>query len=122
MDVLLVEDEPLVRETLGEDLADAGLDVVTAPTAEDAIAAAERDGQPPAVIVTDVNLGPGMDGLALAEQARRRWPGVGVVIMTGDPRNLPLQVSDDSVLCLMKPFSPPLLVAEVNELLGRSRR
>ena len=37
MYVLLVEDEALVREMLAEDLADAGLDVAEAPTAEVAL-------------------------------------------------------------------------------------
>jgi hypothetical protein len=40
MDVLLVEDEALVREMLAEDMADAGLDVAEAPSAEAALEAA----------------------------------------------------------------------------------
>ena len=66
MDVLLVEDEPLIREMLAEDLTDAGLDVVEAPSAEAALGAAGRADQPPCVVVTDVNLGGGMDGRWLA--------------------------------------------------------
>ena len=91
MYVLLVEDEALVREMLAEDLADAGLDVAEAPTAEVALAvaaAAAGAGQAPCVLATDVNLGGGMDGLALAAEVRRRWPRVGVVVMTGNPANL----------------------------------
>jgi DNA-binding response OmpR family regulator len=90
MDVLLVDDETLLRETLAEDLADAGLDVAEAPDAEAALDAASAAGQadgPPRVVVTDVNLGRGMDGLALAAEVRRRWPEVGVVVMTGKPAN-----------------------------------
>ena len=66
MDVLLVDDETLVRETLAEDLADAGLDVTNAPDAEAALgaasAAAGEAGGPPRVLVTDVNLGPAWTG------------------------------------------------------------
>ena len=121
MDVLLVEDDELVREALGEDLCCAGLSVVAAPTAEDALRAAGDGAEPPpAVLVTDVDLGPGMDGLTLAEQARRRWPELGVVVMTGDSGNLEQRPEPDSrERRLLKPFMPDRLVAEVHGLLGR---
>lgn len=122
MDVLLVEDELLIREMLAEDLSDAGLDVTEAPSAEAALGAAGKAGRPPRVLVTDVNLGGGMDGFALADEARRRWPGVGVVVMTGKPSNLNDRRPDPREVCLVKPFGPPRLAAIVNELLGRSRR
>ena len=124
MDVLLVDDETLVRETLAEDLADAGLDVTNAPDAEAALgaasAAAGEAGGPPRVLVTDVNLGRGMDGLALAAEVRRRWPEVGVVVMTGKSANLNGRRPDPREVCLLKPFGPPQLAAAVHELMGRS--
>jgi DNA-binding NtrC family response regulator len=119
MDVLLVEDESAIRDLLECDLVEAGLAVVPCPTAEEGLRAVEREGPPPAVVVTDVNLGLGMDGVALAEEVRRRWPGVAVVMMTGDARNLrrmPEALRDG---CLLKPFCPPRLVATVNSLMGR---
>ena len=122
MDVLLVEDEPLVREMLHEDLVDAGLSVLPAPSAEEGLSAAEQQGPPPAVLVTDVNLGPGMDGLALAEEAQRRWPHLAVVVMTGDERNLSRLPDDLRGLCFVKPFNPPRLTDAVNMLMGRSAR
>ncbi len=123
MDVLLVDDETLVRETLAEDLADAGLDVADAPDAEAALGAATgAPGGPPRVLVTDVNLGGGMDGLALAAEVRRRWPEVGVVVMTGKPVNLNGRRPDPREVCLLKPFGPPRLAAAVRHLLGPSRR
>lgn len=122
MDVLLVEDEPLIREMLAEDLADTGLDVAEAPSAEAALGAAGRADRPPRVLVTDVNLGGGMDGFALAAEIRRRWPDVGVVVMTGKPSNLNGRNPDPREVCLVKPFGPPRLAAAVNELMGRSDR
>ena len=118
MDVLLVEDDELIREVLGADLSEAGLSVVATPTAEEALRAAGDEAQPPAVLVTDVNLGPGMDGLTLAAQARRRWPSLGVVVMTGDPRNLIHHPDVARERVLLKPFVPERLLAEVNTLLG----
>jgi CheY-like chemotaxis protein len=84
MDVLVVDDEPLVREIVAESLYDDGLRVTEAASAEQALEIAGDRGAPD-VLVTDVNLGQGMDGLQLAEEVRRRWPSAGVVIMTGNP-------------------------------------
>ncbi len=125
MDVLLVEDEALVRELLAEVLADAGLDVAEAPSAEaalDAAGVAGGAGRPPSVLVTDVNLGGGMDGLALAAEARRRWPDLGVVVMTGKPANLDGRRPDPREVRLLKPFGPHRLAAAVGELMGRCHR
>jgi DNA-binding response OmpR family regulator len=120
MDVLLVEDELSIREMLHDDLADAGLFVVPAPSAEEGLTAAANDNHPPRVLVTDVDLGPGMDGLALAQEAQRRWPTVAVVVITGDDRNLARMPDAMRASCLLKPFNPPRLVNRVNELMGRS--
>jgi DNA-binding NtrC family response regulator len=117
VDVLLVEDEPLVREILQEDLAEAGLDVVEAATAEDALQAAERSRPPPPVLVTDVYLGPGMDGVALAAEMQRRWPQLSLVVMTGDERNVERLPEQLRKSCLVKPFNPPRLVQAVRLLL-----
>ena len=71
------------------------------------------------MLVTDVNLGGGMDGLALAEEAQRRWPGVCVVVMTGDDRNVGRLPDALRASCLVKPFNPPRLVAAVNRMMER---
>lgn len=126
MDVLLVEDEPLVRELLAECLADAGLAVAEAPNAEAALealrAAGPGGGGPPRVLVTDVDLGRGMDGLALVAEVRRRWPGVGVVVMTGRPANLDGRGPDPREVRLCKPFGTPRLAAAVRDLMESPRR
>jgi DNA-binding response OmpR family regulator len=121
MDVLLVEDEALVREMLSEDLADAGFEVTDVPTAEAALAIAGDAEQAPSILITDVNLGPGMDGLSLVEEVRRRWPEVGVVVMTGNPTNVGERLSDPREICMLKPFDPVRLSAAVRQLMGRGR-
>lgn len=88
MDILVVEDEPLIREAVARDLREAGFRVGEAATAEAALALAEEaaatSGQP-FVVVTGLHLGPGLDGLALGAEVLRRWPEVGVVYMTCHP-------------------------------------
>lgn len=68
-----------------------------------------------------MNLGQGMDGLTLVAEARRRWPGVGVVVMSGKPANLNERRPDPREVCLLKPFAPRRLAAAVHRLMGRSR-
>lgn len=125
MDVLLVEDEPLIRTLLWEVLQDAGLEVAEASNAEAALSVAvpvAGPEDPPAVVVTDVDLGRGMDGIALAREARRRWPGVGIVFMTGRPSNLDGHALGARDRFLPKPFLPDALVGTVRGLMGSPRR
>ena len=71
MELILVDDDELVREVLAELLASERYDVTTYATAEDLLAQADRACAPD-VIVTDINLGRGMDGLGETER-RMDW-------------------------------------------------
>ena len=124
MDVLLVEDEPLIRMVLAEDMADAGLDVIETSNAEAALAAVSSacPSDEPSILVTDIDLGLGMNGLALIAELRRRWPNVGVVIMTGLPTNLAHRQASRNEVWLFKPFDPSKVTAAVHDLICRSRR
>jgi CheY-like chemotaxis protein len=119
MDVLVVVDEPLVREMATEWLEEAGLQVAAAVNAEVALTAVSAASSgPPPILVTDVGLrSGGMCGITLAGELRRRWPGLGVVIMTDHEAELarcgPLAPQDRH---LMKPFAPAALVQAVREL------
>lgn len=82
--VLLVDDEAGVRAMLAEALRDSGLTVIEA---EDARVALARLDEPcnarPDALITDLAM-PGPSGLALAAEARRRLPGLPVLVLTGD--------------------------------------
>lgn len=121
MDVLVVDDEPMVREIVAESLCDDGLQVTEAVSAEDALEIAGTKGAPE-VLVTDVNLGPGMDGFGLAAEVRRRWPSAGVVITTGNPAGIGQRSFEENERFLAKPFGPARLVTAVRELMRRSGR
>ena len=121
MDVLLVEDEPLVRELVCDGLIDAGLQVVAAANADEALRAVDHHGAPPAVLLADLNLGPGMSGPALANEARRRWPQVGIMFMTGEERHLACVRSEFREGWFPKPFSPTRLVAAVRARMQMQR-
>jgi len=88
MAVLVVEDDTVVRLSLCECLEDAGLEILDAGNAAAALAILEKPPYRIIVLVTDLNLGPGDNGLALAAKARRRLPRLRVVYATGSPEML----------------------------------
>jgi DNA-binding NtrC family response regulator len=119
VDVLVVEDDPLVRETVACGLEDDGLEVATAPTAELAIEAAAATGAP-AVLVTDVDLGAGLDGVALAAIFAGRWPEVAVVFITGrEDRHLDNHRLGPRQCLVPKPFSLGALAGIVRGFVER---
>lgn len=113
MDVLVVEDEDLLRELVVDVLSDAGMDVACTGTAEAALDLASRRGMPRAV-VTDINLGAGMSGLALADAIRAMAPGVGVMFITGRPENLDHRPPAPREGRMFKPFDLASLVLAVS--------
>jgi signal transduction histidine kinase/FixJ family two-component response regulator len=79
--VLLVDDEALVRTTLAEDLAAHGWVVSEAESGAAALAWLDG-GESFDLLVTDLAM-PGMDGLAVIREARRRRPGMPALLVTG---------------------------------------
>jgi DNA-binding NarL/FixJ family response regulator len=83
MRVIVAEDNVFVRAGLGSLLAEEGHDVVgSVADATALVEAVERD--QPDVVVTDVRMPPDHtdDGLRAALEVRRRWPQVGVLVLS----------------------------------------
>ena len=115
MHVLLVEDDDLVRSCLAEAMMEAEFEVVEAPDAESALGLA-RAIPPPRIIISDVNLGSGMDGFEFINEARRQWPGVAVVLISGLAANFAGRRCKAAERFLLKPFSLRTLLRHVVEL------
>jgi DNA-binding NtrC family response regulator len=77
--VLIVDDEPLIRETLAEYLSQEGLHVVSCGSGEEALERAAN--QRFDVVLCDVQL-PGIDGLELLDRLRRLSPETFVLLIT----------------------------------------
>ncbi len=77
--ILIVDDEPNIRNNLATFVRGLGHDVEVAPDGPAALAALERKAAD--VVLTDVRMA-GMDGLALLQEIRRRRPESVVVVMT----------------------------------------
>jgi len=78
--ILVVDDEPAIRNLLQEVLQREGYEVVQAETGEKALAA--LDASLPDLVLTDMRM-PGMDGMRLLEEVRRRDPTLAVIMLTG---------------------------------------
>jgi len=112
--ILIVDDEPSVRDVMATVLLDAGYSVQTA--ADGRIALQIIDLTPPDLIITDVMM-PHLDGWASLDHAHQRNPSLPVILMSaGDwirgRRSIP---NSDHAVFLAKPFA----VEELLELVGR---
>jgi DNA-binding NtrC family response regulator len=81
-EVLVVDDEPDLRELLTEFFRRRGFDVACAADGRAAIAELERAPSRFGLVLTDLNM-PGADGLAVLAHARQVNPSAAVVIITG---------------------------------------
>jgi DNA-binding response OmpR family regulator len=101
--VLIVEDEPLIAESLIDLLQTTEHHVVGAATsAEQAFTLAERSA--PEVAVLDVKLSGDIDGVSLATELARRY-GTSVVFITGNPQTVFDRGWDFRHSVLAKPFN-----------------
>jgi two-component system, response regulator PdtaR len=98
--VLVVEDEAMVREFVGEDLREAGYQVLLASNADAAVTIMEAR-QDIRLVFTDVTMPGSMDGLQFAICVKSRWPQVHIVVTSGkrSPTDMP-----SGALFIPKPY------------------
>ena len=119
--ILVVEDEPDIRELLDFSISRSGFSVIEAETAEDALKVLDRG--TPELIIIDWML-PGMDGIDLAKQLRadELTKELPIIMLTarGEEadklRSFEVGIDD----YVTKPFSPKELVARIKALLRRT--
>jgi CheY-like chemotaxis protein len=81
--VLIVDDEPLIRETVSELLSGAGIPTLEAENGLEALEMLKKSGHTVAVLLTDIRMPGGMDGIDLARIALSTWPWIKVILMSG---------------------------------------
>ena len=118
--LLIVEDEPNIRELLATSLQFAGFDVVTAGDGHAAIAAATQHN--PDLVVLDVML-PDMDGFTVTRRLRETGRLMPIVFVTArdsvEDKVKGLTVGGDDYVT--KPFSLEEVVARIRAVLRRTR-
>ncbi len=114
--VLLVDDDPLVRQTLSRVLVRAGFEVVSAGDYEAAICILRRGGV--ATVVTDIDM-PGSNGIDLLRTIRGIDLDLPVLLMTGAPDlgTAMAAVEYGAMRYMPKPFENRDLVAQVQNAL-----
>jgi len=120
--ILLVEDEALVRRVTAEVLASAGYRLLIARNAAEAVQVCCRGLVPVDLLLTDVVL-PGKNGRELAGECRALYPGIRVLLISGYAEQLALsETSGEGHEYLAKPFSTYALLRKVREVLDGSSR
>jgi two-component system cell cycle sensor histidine kinase/response regulator CckA len=116
--ILVVEDEPDLRELTRIFLEEYGYTVLEAASAEQAIEAAEIFTEAIDLLLTDVIM-PGMSGRQLAEKILTKRPRTKIVYMTGYTDDMVVQhkVLEPGVKLLQKPFSKLDLALKVRSTL-----
>jgi CheY-like chemotaxis protein len=110
--ILLVEDEPSVRDLVRDILVEHGYRVLEAPNGRAALEVLEEHREV-LLVLTDLVM-PGMNGRELAAQIKSRHPEIRVLFTTGYFSGTPTPVLGSGEPLLKKPFS-------VQELLGKLR-
>lgn len=117
---LVVDDEPRLRSVLVRVLEAVGYRCAEAASGLEAVAALEAEEFP--IVLSDIRM-PGMDGITLLREVRRRWPDVSVVMLTA------VAEVETAVACLQmgafdyvaKPFQVDEVRARVAQALDKRR-
>jgi two-component system, response regulator FlrC len=117
--VLIVEDDPALREALSDTLELSGYPVRTAEDGQNALQVMQQE--PIGMVVSDVQMQP-MDGHELLREIHKSLPGTPVLLMTayGSIEKAVMAMHDGAVDYLVKPFEAEVLVSKVAEHLPSS--
>jgi len=114
--ILVVDDEPIVRESIRDWLKDAGYQVATAETGEEALEMIEK--QDFSVMILDVRL-PGKTGIKVLREVKALKPQIKSIVITAYPT---VELADEAMKLgavdyLIKPVAPDDLERLIRETL-----
>ncbi|MGG5822964.1 response regulator [Falsiroseomonas sp. HW251] len=120
-DVLLVDDEPIVREILARQLREEGYTVSEAPGGDAALAMLDR-GAHVDLLVSDLAM-PELDGIAVIREARQRRRGLPAILLTGFAGDTSMSVASGALgagafALIRKPVSGAELAEQMAALLS----
>ena len=114
--VLLVEDDDEVATLVSEMLRELGYEVTRAASAEAALGALADD-RPIDIIFSDIMMPGRMNGLDLAREARRRRPGLPVLLTSGYAEVAMSEAGRENIRVLRKPYDIQALAQSLGEVI-----
>ena len=115
--VLVVEDEPMLRQVVALTLKTEGFSVIEAGDGREGLEILRSD-KPIDLMLTDVRM-PGMNGYELTEAALSLRPSMPVILMTGfTNEEMPDKIRNASIPMLQKPFNFAKLAPSVREAIA----
>jgi len=118
---LVVEDDDAVRAVATAFMRSLGYGVTAAADHDAALACLDAGEGTFDVVFSDLMLGPGPDGIALAQAIRSRWPRIGIVITSGHAQVLDAHRVPGTEM-LAKPYDREQLAAAVARSRARAAR
>jgi two-component system, NtrC family, response regulator AtoC len=118
--VLVVDDEPIIRELLQAMLCNMQVSVTVAGNGVEAQRKILSGSYQ--LVITDINM-PEMDGIALLRWLKKKKPDIDIVVMTGYDltRDMLKTIGDTAMECFVKPLEPVKVHAAVQHCRARIR-
>lgn len=118
--LLLAEDEHAVADVLSAALTDAGYEVITARSGNEAIKEVDADAARFRAIVTDIQLGRGPDGWEIARRARKLVPTMPIIYMSGDLAEEWAAKGVPGSVIVAKSFAPAQLITAISNVINQA--
>ncbi len=115
--VLIVEDEMMLRMRAVDIVEDAGFHSVEAVNADEAMSILESRSDI-SLLFTDIQMPGSMDGLKLAHTVHNRWPGIKIILVSGQVNPSDAERPTDSRF-FGKPLADKQMIAELQAMVGK---
>jgi DNA-binding response OmpR family regulator len=103
--VLVVEDEPLIRMGIADYLQDRGFRVFEAASADEAMRLLDYGDTRISLIFSDIQLGPGSNGIDLAAWTKVHYPDVRIALTSGNSRLVEdARMHEEAAAIFAKPY------------------
>ena len=118
--ILVIDDEPLMREYVEEAMNRSGYAVDSTPNGNDGLALFEQKGHD--VVITDLKMAP-LDGLAVIKGIIKQNPETIIIVMTayGTIETAVTALKEGAADYILKPFTPDALEVAITRALDRAR-
>src|SRR6185312_2180234 len=114
--VLVVEDEMVLRMRAVDIVQDAGFNPVEAVNADQALSILESRSDI-SLLFSDIQMPGSMDGLTLAHAVHERWPSIGIILVSGKIKLTDIDKPDDSRF-FAKPVEAKRMIVELQDMIG----